>query len=236
MAERAHRRQCAAYARREPFSAVEAAVGAQVVRGPFAGLRYPRGRVASLSKRLGSYERELHGWLEDALAAAPARFVDVGAADGFYAVGVARRGVPVDAFELARTARAQVHELAALNAVRVAISGRATAASLAPIDFTEALVLCDCEGAELELLTPALIERLTTATVIVEAHESVRPGAERVLRERFAASHDVDVVQPSDRDAADFPELSLLEPNQRRAALGIGRTGYTPWLRALPKR
>src|SRR5262245_46881839 len=93
MAERARRHQHARNERRGLHAASERVAGEVVIRGPFAGLRYPARRIDSLAKRVGAYEHELHGWFEAALAARPARFVDIGAADGFYAVGVARRGV-----------------------------------------------------------------------------------------------------------------------------------------------
>src|SRR5215216_3563254 len=66
--------------------------GLTVSGGPFAGLQYPDTSAHSLvPKLLGIYERELHGAVEDAIRARPATIVNVGAADGYYAVGLARR-------------------------------------------------------------------------------------------------------------------------------------------------
>ena len=239
MADRAHRYQLAMHDRWGLTSASETVVaeaGTAVVRGPFAGLQYPTGRPADVSKRVGAYECELHSWFDEGLAAGPSRFIDIGAADGFYAVAVALRGVPVEAFEMARSAREEIDVLAALNEVPVTIHGRATPASLSRLDFAHALVLCDCEGAEIELLAPPLIARLASATVIVEVHEAERPGAQALLRERFAASHDADVVLPVKRDVSSYPELSALDPVMRSRVLGEGRVGETPWLRLRPKR
>jgi hypothetical protein len=209
--------------------------GDRVLRGPFAGLRYPPRRIASVPKRIGAYELELHPWLDAALALPPARFVDIGAADGFYAVGVARRGIPTEAFEIARSARAEIRALAQLNRVELTVRGRATAALLERLDFRDALVLCDCEGAEVDLLVPPVVARLATATVIVEVHESSRPGAGALLRERFAATHAIDVIEPAERDAAAFPELAALDPATGRIAITEGRTGATPWYRMSPR-
>jgi hypothetical protein len=238
MADRAHRHQRALIEDWGLSALAERIVeahGDRVLRGPFAGMRYPSGRVGSIPKRIGAYELELHGWFENALAASPARFVDIGSADGFYAVGVATRGVPVQAFEMARSARAEARELAALNGVQLTILGRATVAALKRIDFARALVLSDCEGAEAELLTPGVVARMRTATVIVEVHESVRSGVGALLRERFAPTHDVEVVEPVEHDADAFPELASLDPHLRRHAVSELRAGATPWYRMTPR-
>jgi hypothetical protein len=68
--------------------------GPRVRHGPFRGMRYEANRVAATQKLIGAYERELHPWLERVLAQRPTRFVDIGAADGYYAIGIARRDIP----------------------------------------------------------------------------------------------------------------------------------------------
>src|SRR5262249_33214256 len=162
---------------------------------------------ASVAKRLGAYEQELHRWFEEALAARPARFVDIGAADGFYAVGGARHGVAGDAFELAPPPRREIRGLAKLNPVRREGPGPATRAALARLDFDGAFVLCDCEGAEVDLLTRAMASRMAHATLIVEVHDFLRTGAQRLLRERFAETHAIDLVRPVAREPQEYPEL-----------------------------
>ena len=66
-----------------------------VVRhGPFAGLQYPELTAvgsALYPKLLGSYQREIQGWIEEICAAGYSEIVDVGFAEGYYAVGLARR-------------------------------------------------------------------------------------------------------------------------------------------------
>lgn len=73
---------------------LERMLGLTVRRGPFAGLRYPSHDAVGSSlwpKLLGSYEAELAPTFE-ALCATPYRtVVDVGAAEGYYAVGLGLR-------------------------------------------------------------------------------------------------------------------------------------------------
>jgi hypothetical protein len=230
MADRAHRHQRGLWA-----ASGIAVPGDVVVRGPFAGMRYPADRVSSVAKRLGAYESELHPWLAEALAARPARFVDVGAADGFYAVGFARAGIPVEAFELAPTARRETEALAELNGVALTLHGKATSATLARTALDRALLLCDCEGAEVDILTPDVVARLRTATVIVEVHDWLRPGTEHTLLERFAATHAPERLVPTARDPSAYPELEGLSTDERVRAVDEGRGGLTPWLRLRPR-
>lgn len=86
--------------------------------GLFVGLRYPAGRLADAdppsAKPRGACEQEISDVL---LLSSPATFVDVGSADGYYAVGVA---VSVSVRPLAPVARA-----AWALAPRVDAAGRA---------------------------------------------------------------------------------------------------------------
>jgi hypothetical protein len=80
--------------------------GLEVTGGPFAGLRYvPRyvsWSVDLIPKLLGTYEQELHPVIERWLNAGFDTFVDVGSAEGYYAVGLARgvEGARVHAFDI----------------------------------------------------------------------------------------------------------------------------------------
>jgi hypothetical protein len=238
MSERAHRYQALLYHELGFVDLARTFVsihGDAVVRGPFAGMRYPPERGGSLQKRIGAYEREIQPWIELALDRKPTRFVDMGAADGFYAIGIARYGIPVDAFELSRTARDECRELASMNAVSVRIHGRATARRVATLDLTRALVLSDCEGAEADIFTPTVVTAMRTATVIIELHEQFRPGVGLMLRQHFEPTHEATVAHPSTRPLVDFPELSSLPESERPRAVSEMRSEDTPWLLFTPR-
>ena len=89
-------------------------------------------------------------------------------------------------------------------------------------------------GSALEVMR-LLLSSVMSATVIVEVHDWLRPGTERTLRERFAASHDLERRVPAPRDGDAYPELGGLAPQERARALDEGRGGLTPWLRLLPR-
>ena len=95
----------------------------RVRQGPFVGMRYINRAVGSafIPKLLGIYERELNACIEQACAAQFPLIVDVGAAEGYYAIGLARRNPHsrVIAFEMEEHGRAALREMAALNGVAV---------------------------------------------------------------------------------------------------------------------
>lgn len=192
--------------------------GMKVLHGPFAGLEYPRaarGHVDFLAaKVLGSYELELDEAIERILAGgSPPRIVDVGAGEGYYVVGLARRTggrVPVIGFELNGGERRICHQMAALNDVdeRVALDGFCGPAELREALVPGALLVCDCEGFEAELLDPGLVPDLARTTIIVELHPHVVSGIEAMLLDRFASTHRIDPIPLRGRDARRWPELT----------------------------
>lgn len=91
-----------------------------VLSGPFKGMKY--GSVISqcslhYPKLLGTYESELHPWIQQVSDCSYEVVVDVGAAEGYYAVGFARLmpAAKVIAYELDPGARKQLSKLASLN-------------------------------------------------------------------------------------------------------------------------
>jgi len=66
----------------------------RVLYGPFPGLLYPEAvSVGSewLPKILGTYESELHHTIEALCARGYTTIINIGAGEGYYAVGLARR-------------------------------------------------------------------------------------------------------------------------------------------------
>src|SRR5690348_10577053 len=64
--------------------------------GPFAGMHFTWADwnpdySAPFAKCMGTYELELHPVIEEIVTLAPRQIVEVGAAEGYYAVGFARR-------------------------------------------------------------------------------------------------------------------------------------------------
>jgi len=255
MADRARRHERHVRARDGVIDLAERllADGPPVVRGgPFAGLRYPGDRLADIdvpvAKLLGVYEREI-GWaFENALQRDTHTFVDVGCADGYYAVGMAfaAPGLTTHAFDIARSARELCAQVAALNGVadRVKVKGRFSTASLAGLDMDGALMLCDIEGAEGALFDETLLARLRHTFVVIEVHEYTSPGLCARLCDAFYVSHAHQKVEqakqlrneqpPSEQPRNeqppnDFTDLPLT-PREVAIALGENRPADLHWL------
>jgi hypothetical protein len=176
--------------------------GMTVTGGPFAGLRYPEESVeqvdALVAKLSGKYEAELHPIISEALERQPSSFVDIGTADGYYAVGFAlRSGMRTQGFEIAPRARRLATGVADLNGVNVTLQGAATSRSLRALDLDGAFVLADCEGAETEIFDVAAVAALGRTFVVIEMHEWARAGVEKLLVGRFSPSHKVQIVSGS---------------------------------------
>jgi hypothetical protein len=185
----------------------------RVMQGPFRGMRYipmSAGSIA-LPKLLGTYERELNPAIEEICRAGCDRIVDIGAAEGYYAVGMALRnpGVPLTCFEMNPSERYYLRRMAACNGVlgRVVIAGECTPEALddALVGAGRPVVICDCEGAEDVLLDPRRVPGLRRAWIVVEVHETMVAGVEQRLRERFAPTHDIEAIRDRPRTPGDLP-------------------------------
>jgi hypothetical protein len=194
--------------------------GSTVLNGPFAGMKYPAGAILSrnsVPKLLGSYECELHEIIESALRSNYHQVIDVGSAEGYYAVGFAlKRGRHVVAFDTDPRELMQCREMARLNAVEDLIETRhwcspemlRVLAANVPC-----FILSDCEGYETELFDEATVAGLTRSDVLIEIHG----GAYEPLLERFSKTHAVRTLVALDRSESDYPELACLGGDGARA-------------------
>ncbi len=210
--------------------------------GPFAGMAYVHEASGSLlaPKLLGTYELEVHPAIEAMVARRPDVVVDVGAAEGYYAVGMARR-VPaarVVAYDTDRYARHLLHRMVAANGVgdRVRVAGHCTAADLEATIAPAArpAVISDCEGFEDHLLAPDVAPALRRADVLVEVHGAVAAGVGDRLRQRFAATHHIQAVAVRPRLATDGPADTGLPTADLRDALDEHRWDPSGWLYLTP--
>jgi hypothetical protein len=222
----------------------------RVLLGPFAGLRYPFGflpRQLFLGPfQVGSYEAELHETVEGIVATAPQVIVNVGAAEGYYAAGLARRlpELEVIAFEADPAVREAGDRLARCNDVeaRVEWRGECTSAELAALEEQLAgrsvCVLMDCEGCEGELADPAAVPWLARASLLVELHTSIDAGIESRLTERLSGTHATSAIRGRPPWASRWPELMALRGLRqidRELLVAEFRHGGQDWLWATPQ-
>jgi hypothetical protein len=163
--------------------------------------------------------------------------IDVGAAEGYYAVGCALRlpSAQVYAFDTEPLARDLCRGLAGLNGVseRVHISGLCTPAHLA--ELAPALIISDCEGGELELLDPARVPALARCALLVELHDFIDPRISATLTARFEPTHTCEIARSSARMPSDYAALTGLEPKLAALALEESRPTVMEWAYLVPR-
>ena len=210
--------------------------GGTVLAGPFAGRA---GMTAVLEgchvpKLLGSYERELHGVVERILATPYEVVVNVGCAEGYYAVGLARRMPHARflAFDTNPEAQAACRRLAERNGMagRIAVGGTLAGADFARWQGARTLVVCDIEGAEGDLLDPAGHPALAEMDVLVECHDCFRPGLSAAIVRRFQPTHRIEGYRQTLLPFDLPPEFARAPELDRMLALWEWRSGPTPWL------
>jgi hypothetical protein len=94
---------------------------------------------------------------------------------------------------------------------------------------TPAFFLCDCEGYEAELFNSSSVPLLTKCDFLIEFHDVLIPNISQILVERFASTHEVQVIDTRPRDPAGYPCLSVVVPGDRDGALAENRPGPMQW-------
>jgi hypothetical protein len=226
---------------RRVFSRVVSARGLTVQAGPFAGLTYapdvatPERLLshALLPKLLGSYEEELHDAVSALSPDTYSRILNIGCAEGYYAVGFARTEshVPILAFDTDPEARKLFASMAHQNGVtdRVTLGSECTVEYLKQLATERALVISDCEGCERYLFSPQMAPYLRTCDLIVELHDCVDPTISRTVPPPFAATHQVQILPRRRREPSDYPALKDLPSYWQSLAVNEFRWGTIMW-------
>jgi hypothetical protein len=219
----------------------------KVFTGPFAGTTYSSSSYHAIPCLLGTYEMELHEAAQEVAHTECDLVVDVGAASGIYVTGMGKLlpGVRMVAFEADNETRNCLRHNVATNSLdnRVDVHGHCGVDDLKGVlaGSKRSLVIMDVEGAEVELLQPARIRELQTATMIIETHENVEPGCSALIKGRFDSTHAIRTVVARARTATDFPLLAAWKSNRvvwklAARAMSEFRSGVQEWLVLQPRK
>jgi len=219
----------------------------KVLAGPFAGMRYLGYSSGStlMPKILGTYEQELYPLLSRLEPRLKRTVVVVGAAEGYYVVGLLRLNpqLKVVAFELSAEARAALAALARVNGVESRVDLREAcepdALKQVLADSPADLLLMDVEGYENVLLDPVAVPSLKSCPILVELHDFEGYSMAERLKERFSGTHLMEHIpcQPRTPDdiKPDFYRLMAKYLPQTRHALLWERGEDAGWLYLTPK-
>jgi hypothetical protein len=176
------------------------------------------------AKLVGSYEDELHQVFNEIVMLPYSTVVNIGCAEGYYAVGLAMKliNVKVHCFEANPWMLEKCRHNAQINRVsqRMTFQGRCDLDRLAQLDLSNhSLIVCDIDGAETELLQPQRIADLKKCDLLVEVHDCLTPGTTDALRRRFRDTHDIRELRERWKDVSRYPELKGLSVFEQRVVL-----------------
>lgn len=218
-----------------------------VLNGPFKGMHYPvmQSAGSSLSpKLLGTYEMELHQLLNEFCKNDYSDIIDIGCAEGYYAVGMAMRipNAKVHAFDTNPKARELCKKMAEVNGVanRVHVSGTCTASMLENFSLKgRGLVICDCEGFESQLFNRQNLQHLRNCDIIIETHDFIDLHISPNLKEMIAPTHSItSIFSVDDLQKVHLYHLEALKSfslEDRKELLAEERSHVMEWLICTPR-
>lgn len=213
-----------------------------VLHGPFKGMVYPGLRSKSSAlypKLLGTYEQELSATIESYIGKNYEQLLDIGCAEGYYAVGMAMRmpHLRVFAYDIDAEARTLTQAMAKLNRVedRVKVENSCTSDTLKQFDFTKkTLIISDSEGYEKYLFTSDCIENLKSVDLLIETHDFIDMTISSNLEKLFAATHNLQIIQSTGdvikAKSYKVQELEGVDIKMRYRMLEEGRRFVDEWL------
>lgn len=228
--------------RPEAIELVKRATRMTIQTGMFSGMKMTPmqswgGGEDIAPQLLGTYEQELHPTLSRLMARHYLTIVNVGCAEGYYAVGLARcmPKAQVFAFDIDEKARGACRANALENEVhdRITINGLCEPTTLAEISVRDPdmLLVLDCEGYELPLLTSdegfAAVRR---ADLIVETHDWVDRSIVPQLVSRLLYTHKLSFLHSEGRNPNAFAFLSKISDVDRWMMVCENRPELQSWL------
>ena len=220
----------------------------KVAYGPFKGMKLNSnvwwGKLDLTNKMLGAYEDHVLHKILDFIQVTDGPFVDIGAADGYFAVGMAFGGHcdEVVAYEISASGReCLVANINANGCEDIVIAkNEADYKSLENLinAHESAVILVDIEGAEYDLLNNDVLELLKNCFIICELHPfCVDHGTEREqeLIQNAERVFDVSFIQRDYYAPNRFSELDAFSDEERLLAFSEGRPTNMKWLILEPK-
>ncbi|MDA8536875.1 hypothetical protein N9L23_05930 [Alphaproteobacteria bacterium] len=194
---------------------------------------------------LGCYELHIQKTLVK-LCGGNKVFIDIGAADGFHAIGLARRGAVTKSicFEISRYGQKIIAENAVRNNVAqmVEINGIATEDKVIEVlkalpKNDTAVMLIDIEGGEYELVNNKLLGALRNHHLVIELHEfySDQRRKSKLLIENLSKHFEIEILGPEALNPNDYSILDNMDDDKKWMALSEGRPSKMRWIVATPK-
>ncbi len=192
-------------------------------------------------KILGTYEKEIQEELSRWTERKFNRLINVGGAEGFYAVGIMKT-LDVDeaiVYEKLEEGRNMIHAISENNRVSQYINIFSCCEESDLYEICDEslcdLVFMDVEGAEVELLSSRVIAKLRNSAVVVEAHDFCVNNCTNLVRDRLHRTHATKILTSRERVAKDFPLSFPLPKAIKFAMMDERRPEVMNWIIANPR-
>ena len=215
--------------------------------GPLSGFKLSRdqwwGKADRGSMLLGLYEQELL----DSIVTLKGKYrylIDLGAADGYYGVGLVARNIFEKSwcYEISEVGQKSIVQNSLLNGVsdRVVVRGEANERLLhdfLPGDAASSVLIIDIEGGEFDLLTSTFLEKFLKSVIFIELHDwFFADGQERLdkLQTKVQPFFIITPMTTGSRNLSVFPELRMMNDTDRWLICSEGRSRLPTWWRMDP--
>lgn len=211
--------------------------------GHFSGMKLPQrtywGRSEISCQLLGIYEKEIQKSIFDN-SVRRKYFIDIGAADGYFAIGVLVANIFESsiAYEIDPRGRQIIEQNAALNEVSDRIQVRDEAKSTWYEEYSkeflaDCLILMDVEGFEFSLMNKISFMNLSSSIIIIEIHDFLVQNGENMLQKLLhdsESTHSHKFIESGSRDLNAFSELANYSDDYRWLIASEGRSQVMNWL------
>ncbi|MFA7059652.1 MAG: class I SAM-dependent methyltransferase [Pedobacter sp.] len=216
----------------------------KVKSGPFKNMLYPEFTAHGsyiFPKLLGSYEQELHPVIEKICKNDYSEILDIGCAEGYYAVGLALKlpKAKVYAFDIDEKALGSCKRMATSNGVyeRIVFEPYCDSNTLKKFIFKrKGLIVCDCEGYETELFVDNVVDNLTNCDLLIELHDCLIAGITDKILSTFSDTHVATLIFVERRNLNNYSELKTVNKFAREYALYEGRPSSMQWVYLATKK
>jgi SAM-dependent methyltransferase len=212
-----------------------------VKNGPFKGLKYPSNESFGSSlypKLLGSYEYEISQAIEEVCKNDYSDVLDIGCAEGYYAIGMALRmpNSVIHAYDVDPYAISLCTKMAAYNNLSDHLKTYSFCSedTLKNFNFRgRGLIICDCEGYEKKLFTDESVKNLINCDIIIETHDIYDATISYHLEKTFSKSHSLTIIKSIDDlqklKSYHFPEIAHLDIHSKILLIQEERGGIMEW-------
>ena len=216
--------------------------------GPFKGLKFSDksywGSDDRGSMLLGIYEKEVLESLQN-IPKKYKTFIDLGAADGYYGIGVLVNNLFEKSicYEINEKGRVIIKENAHINKVskKIEIRGVAKNNFYNELDkniLSNSVLFIDIEGEEFGLIDKNTFAAFSQSIIFIELHDwFFEDGLEKrkKIKNESSLTHITSEITMKERDLSIFPELKKFHDSDRWLICSEGRSQLMTWLRFDPK-